>query len=578
MARSPIQRCAEWRRIDALARRSGDLPDESTVDRVTRALLRPGAEGRLRPIQVAALLAIVECMGLLGPIRVGAGKTLISFLAGTVLGALRPVLLVPAKLREKTIREYVAAHRTWLVHPRLLVDSYEMQSRADHARRLVEHDPDVLILDEAHRLKNPKAAVTRRVARYLRERAAAGRPVRVVVLSGTLIRGALRDACELSAWALGERSPMPRTWPAIEAWDYVLDQRRSPDEDVASEAGALLRWASSPRVSDVRDGVRRRIVESPGVIATYDRGPSCSLVVEAWTPPAPAVVTDAIAALDASGALPDGRDLEDPIRLAAAKNTLALGFWYRWRVEPPRRWLHARRLWAIFVRRVCARGELDSVEEVARACAAGAVEVPTCAALLSRLASERDGASAAEYHPSRWSVDLTARVDIQWRDVRPAFSPETEAVWLTDEIARAAVAWARDTGGIVWVRHAALGRVLDRLGVPYYGAQGEREGRPIEIADGPVAASIASSSEGRNLQRWAYSLHTDPRGGRASAAECEQMIARTHRDGQQADTVTVAVYLSHDHQRAAWDSTIRGAYYLERLTGQPQKLTIADQP
>ena len=574
MARNPVQRCPEWRRIDALPRRAPPSIDAATIATLSAALLRPGATGALFPIQSAALLSIAETGGLLGPIQVGEGKTLISFLAGTVLGAARPVLLVPAKLREKTVREYVAAHRTWLVHPRLLVDSYEMQSRADHAKRLADHAPDVLILDEAHRLKNPRAAVTRRVARYLRERSAAGDPVRVIVLSGTLIRGTVRDAAELSSWALAEGSPLPRTYHALEAWDYVLDQRRPPEEDVRREAGALAGWATGTAVDELRDGVRRRIIETPGVIASLSTGPAASLVLEAWTPAPPAILTDAIADLQRSGALPDGRDVEDPLRMVAALNTLALGFWYRWRVLPPSRWAHTRRLWAKFVRAVCARGEHDSVEEVARACRAGSIKVPTCGALLRQLDG---GAGDAAYSPARWDVDHDAPIGQAWHDVRPTFEPETEAVWLTDTVARAAVAWAQETGGIVWTRHAAFGRVLERLGLPYYGARGGREGVPIEDAQGPCAASIASNSEGRNLQRWAYSLHTDLRTGKASAAECEQLIARTHRTGQTADTVTIAVYLSHAHQTGALDSTMNGAAFLARLTGQQQKILIADR-
>lgn len=563
MSRSPIQACAEWKRINALPRRTVEITEE-VIDRVTATLLRPGAVGRLRPVQVLALLEVLACGGLLGPIRVGAGKTLITFLAPTLLGAERPVLLVPAKLREKTVREYVEASRTWLVHPRLQVDSYEMQSRVDHAERMLAHAPDVLILDEAHRTKSADAAVTRRVTRYVTER----RP-KVIAVSGTLIRADVRDVAHLADWALGEGSPVPRTWTALETWGALLDQRRDPGERPGREAGVLARWCASPdpTIAEIREAFRDRVNATPGVISTTDAGPDVPLVLERWAPPVPPDVADALAELARTESLPDGRDIEDPLALTRARNELALGFWYRWKIQPPKRWLHTRRLWAWFVRQTCRSTELDSVEHVAQACAAGTVAVPT----IGQILADR------EENPHAWDVDHTAPIYEAWKIVRPTFEPQTEPVWITTEIAEAAAQWARDNRGIVWCAHATFGHRLDSLGVTYYGAGGlDRAGRMIEAGSGPIAASVKANAEGRNLQRqWSRNLVTALSRGRASAAECEQLIARTHRDGTPAELVTVAIMLAHEHQIEALESTLNGARFLEQTTGQPQKLTIA---
>lgn len=563
MSRSPIQACPEFKRIDALPRRSVTITP-GIVDRVTALLLRPGATGRLREIQVLALLEAIHAGGLLGPIRVGAGKTLITFLAPTLGGAERPVLLVPAKLREKTIREYVDAARTWLVHPRLVIDSYEMQSRVDHAERMLSHAPDWLILDEAHRAKSPDAAVTRRLTRYVNEK----RP-KVIAVSGTLIRADVRDVAHLADWSLREGSPIPRSWTALETWGAILDQRREPDERPGREAGVLRRWttADDPTIADIREAFRDRVAATPGVITTTDAGPDVPIVLTAWSPPVPPVIADALAELARTESLPDGRDLEDPLAVHRARNELALGFWYRWRVVPPRRWLHTRRLWAWFVRQTIKSTELDSVEAVARACAAGTVDVPTIGEILED----------RQENPHAWDVDHTATVFASWRAIRPTFEPETEPVWLTEEIAEAAARWAREQGGIVWCAHRTFGERLDRMGVPYHGAKGlDRKGKMIEDASGPVAASVKANSEGRNLQRqWSRNLITAMSRGRASAAECEQLIARTHRDPTEADSVQVAIMLAHDHQIEALESTLNGARFLEQTTGQPQKLTIA---
>jgi hypothetical protein len=586
VSRSPVQSCAEFRRIDELPRRTVSV-DDDTIDRVSQMLLRPGLTVRrerfpgdpealrLRPIQVQALLECAHLGGLLGPIRVGAGKTLISFLAPTICGAERPVLLVPAKLRGKTIAEYVEAARTWRVHPRLIVDSYNMQSRPDHAERLLAYWPDFLELDEAHALKSPQPAVTQRITKYVE----AKRP-RVVVLSGTLIRGDIKDAAHLSAWALGAGSPFPRTWRAQETWGAVLDQKREPAECTGREAGVLSRWADgSTIVADLRRGFRDRVASTPGVIATHDAGPDIPLTLERWTPSSTPELDAAVAELATTWQLPDGRDLEDPLRQTDALNTLALGFWYRWRVEPPARWLHTRRLWAWFVRQTITRTELDSVETVARACRAGTLDVPTIGELLTER-DERQDADGVWWvksdKPVRWDVDPTARISDAWAAVAPTFEPESETVWLTDTIAQQAAQWAKQTGGIVWTQFAPFGRALDALGVPYYGAGGLREGVMIERASGPICASIAANSEGRNLQKqWSRNLVTAVRAGKRSAAGLEQLIARTHRDGSTAESVHVSFMLVHEHQNVALAKVLNGARFLEQTTGQPQKLTIA---
>src|SRR5262249_13680283 len=135
--------------------------------RLTQELRVPGGTLELRPVQAIALTEIRACGGLLAPIRVGAGKTLISLLAGSVVGARRPVLLVPAKLRDKTERDMRAARRHFRVPPNLQVVSYELMGRVNQAELLEEIKPDLLICDEVHRIKNPRAAVTKRVMRYL---------------------------------------------------------------------------------------------------------------------------------------------------------------------------------------------------------------------------------------------------------------------------------------------------------------------------------------------------------------------------------------------------------------------------
>src|SRR3972149_9238811 len=106
--RSGVKDSAELRRIIALPRRewSKDEPGFAELLADMQQWLRmPSGTMVLRPVQAKALAELHDYGGLFGPMQVGRGKALCSFLASIVLEAKRPLLIPPAKLRDKTIRE-----------------------------------------------------------------------------------------------------------------------------------------------------------------------------------------------------------------------------------------------------------------------------------------------------------------------------------------------------------------------------------------------------------------------------------------------------------------------------------------
>ena len=154
----------------------------------------------LRAIQALALAEMHDYGGLFGSIKVGAGKTLLTALAPTLLNSKRPLLLIPAKLREKTRRDFAELRKHWQMVPEIRIESYEMVSRApkplyceargckcmqfvgdtkcsckhdlgEHAAPSIldMYAPDLIISDESQKLANFRAAVTRRVARWMRQ-------------------------------------------------------------------------------------------------------------------------------------------------------------------------------------------------------------------------------------------------------------------------------------------------------------------------------------------------------------------------------------------------------------------------
>ncbi len=91
---------------------------------------------QLRPVQALALHDAGVFGGLFGPVGVGEGKTLITFLLPLVFAARRPLLLLPASLIEKSQRDRLELSRHWRIPNTLRVFSLEMLGRVQAAEEL----------------------------------------------------------------------------------------------------------------------------------------------------------------------------------------------------------------------------------------------------------------------------------------------------------------------------------------------------------------------------------------------------------------------------------------------------------
>lgn len=456
------------------------------------------------------------------PVGVGHGKTLVTYLLPTVMEAQRPVLLVPAQLRDQTQRvAFPELRRHWQTTVEPTVIAYSELSLAKNAGLLDRLAPDLVIADEAHCLKRAEAARTRRFKTYMR-----GGATRFVALSGTVTKASLLDYAHLLRWALGEGSPLPAGWRELQAWAEAIDAEGEGPE------GILAGWCKEGE--HAREGYRRRLVESPGVVATTETGFEGSLVIEAVTPEVPAVIRDALKRLESTWCTPGGEEVEDPTALARHAKELAMGFYYVWNPPPPRPWLTARAEWHRYVRDALGRRfkGLDSPLQVAQAVDAGRL----------------DGAAA-----------LGA-----WRAVKDTYKPTTVPVWLSSFVVDYARAWMAEGPGLVWVEHDAFAAKL----TPYFGA-----GRNDVIdATGAIALSAHAHATGKNLQAWSRNLVLS---SPSSGLRWEQLIGRTHRTGQCADEVTFDVLAHTKHLTDAFEHAKVEAAYIAASTGQRQKLEFA---
>lgn len=604
-----VRKSADLDRILALPRRvwyEGRGGRHGTADQIREianaAFRRPGSSASLHLRQAVALQELHDERGLYAAIRVGGGKTLLSLLASRVLGARRPVLLLPGSLRAKTVIERDKYAADWDV-PRvtldpsdwgeceLLVLSFQQISldKADAGPASAERDqpsdddvpeddtdagaleasrkcpllldrlaPDLLLVDEADCLKHPRSGRTRRVRRYVRakraeERAAVephGTRLVFAAMTGTPANDSILEYAHLLAWALGPGAPVPISYPVLREWADAIDESSQTRRAV----GALARLVDPEHQDDllinplptVRRAYARRLVETPGVIAVASSDTvTARLVIRAQHLAPTSEQRDALKCLREKWETPDGEPFSMASDLWRHAREVACGFYYRWIKRPPEEWLEARREWCRFVREALAKGERrgwDTELAVVRAVRAG--ELPS-------------GALDA------------------WRAVRDTFAPQTEAVWLTRSVLEYAAEWLSSHDlGLCWVEHRSVGPELAKIsGLKFFGQGGLCGKLPLEAHEGPAIVSLGSNYRGRNLQRWRENLVLSlPERG----AYWEQLLGRTHRDGQTADEVSMDLAIVCREQILGFQKALATAEFAADASTMRQKLLDAD--
>jgi hypothetical protein len=345
----------------------------------------------------------------------------------------------------------------------------------------------------------------------------------------------------------GHLVPVPTHWNDLSLWSDALDEKKGDYAPVDPGALEVLctdpaereLWSTDRRTA-ARRAFRRRLVETPGVVATHETQVDASLVVRGVKCEMGALVDAAFETLRKTWETPDGWSIPDGMTLARHARELALGFYLVWDPRPPIEWQQPRKIWHQFVREVLKHSrKYDSEKQV-------------------RLA----------YAHTNECKD--------WLAVRETFKPNTRAVWIDARACEFIAGWARTHAGIIWTEHRCVGqRLRDEFGLTYYGRKGLDVNKRFIDNHDPKTSLVASrpaNSEGRNLQAWRQNLITSllPNGARN-----EQLIGRTHRPGQMADEVELEFLVSCKEHLEALDQATRDARYIEHSTGSPQKLLLA---
>jgi len=337
-------------------------------------------------------------------------------------------------------------------------------------------------------------------------------------------------------------------------WANALEEEVEPWARLAP--GVLLSFCNEAEIAEVakdpnnplsatRKGFKRRISDTSGIIISNANFEGSSIFIKGEIIKQDNVIEKAFKTLRKSWETPDGNPFLEAVDLARHARELSCGFYYRWNPAPPMDWLQARKEWNSFVRRVLGSGlkQLDSEEQVSKACLMGELE------------------------------DSHFRA---WQEIRGKFKIKTEPVWLSDKMISIAQKWLEKNAGICWVNHKAFGHKLAEItGLPYYRGEGLcQNGQYIEDGSGAIIASIKANSEGRNLQyKWNKNLIIGcPAGGDI----WEQLMGRTHREGQTADEVSVQVMIGCLEDYKAFIQAQNDAVYVKDTMGQDQKITYAD--
>lgn len=535
--------------------------------------LDPG-EGKLWDAQACAIACLAIFGGGAFQLGCGDGKTLVGALGAVAVGAQRPLVLIPGKLRDDYFAQWSEYQRLGFRLPtNLEVKAHDFVSR--HSRWLDDYAPDYIYVDEAHAYRRPEAARTRRLLRYLEANPTRPNGGRVTfgVASGTLASTSVLDFAHLLTHAMGPNAPLPRRLTAAElpsqlaAWANCLDVDGRPDPHDWNTLAPLVEawapeWADVMKRGDTRQkrhavreayDARRRTV--PAMITSDSESVSASLIVETTDEPAPPAQILESLRMVRQGYSPDGDEaFEDDVSQWRAGQQVSIGVFYRWaweRTQLGRRdddWIEARKRWNRAVRHELAdhaAPDYDSPGLIYRAVEADLVRVIR--------------------HGARPQLEHLHAPFIAWYRLKDRYNVDElrEHVWLDPWYVEHVVADAVDQTEptIVWYESSAMEGALRSAGLPTFGAGDSAPSRPITCA-----LSRRRFGTGANLQdRWSRMHFAEfPSSGEAA----EQVLARLHRPGQRAAEVVARVYTHTQPFRDNLERARAKARFISKVQGR----------
>lgn len=597
--RPEVKNSPDLQRVMHLPRRPQPEGDraEALIQYMTETLSRENSDCRCRTIrpntpcitelkigQAWALFEMSVRGGIIGGIGVGQGKTLLSILCPLVVKDCKTaLLLVKPDLVEQLALQYKLAAQHFRVPslvlhtkgraqvvvpgaPVLHVLPYSRLCRATHTDFIAKINPDLIVSDEIHKLRNLDTATGARVERHLKARP----DCHFAGWTGTLTDKSLTDYGHLCTFALREQSPLPNDPNTLAEWALAID----PIEDPAPP-GKLLDLCE-PGESVYR-GFHRRLTETMGMVITCKGAISTPLTISKRNAPEiPPDVMDAIMGAR-NFVRPDGEELVDATEAAKCAREAACGFFYKWEfrhgetADQIDEWLAARKLWNQELRaKLKERREfLDSpqlCEEAATRHLDGH-DPGCCYTCNGHGCTECSGTGKVRPLP----IWPTMHYD-RWRQVKDTVRPYTVPVRMNPYLAEDAAEWGHKHRGVIWYSFNAFGEwVAEMAGLPLHGG-GPHCAERIATEDGSrsIVASIQAHGTGRDGLQYLFcdQLITVPP---SSATTWEQLLGRLHRMGQ-SKTVTGELYAHTEEFLASLEKAAKRSWYVQETLGSDQKI------
>lgn len=539
---------SDVQRIIALTGKSGNFPD------MTSKFKKPEGEMNLRPIQSEILYRTYVTQGLLALVGVGEGKTLSSFLLPHVLKTTVSgvaLLIIPANMRAQCLKDWETYSKHFYLPQKVELRSYEEISTTPNLLRNI--NPDFIICDEVHKLKNRKSTRTKRLARYMSERYRSGNPVKFVGLSGTMTSTSLKDFAHIAIWALRERAPVPISYPLMEKWASVLDRDGKPTKESKASMFPLVKAFGG----DERTAFKRRLISAEGVVTSIKSRPNVELILSERKLEVPAPIVALIKDVNESWQAPNGDELSSAMEKVRILRQLICGFYYFWNWannDPDKEWLETRSAWNKQVRKYLERAK----------------EGYDSPALVRNAVVRHLSGQAREDMPKEL---LSAFKD--WYPHSTKEPPPVGVKWVSDYLIDDVIQWSAQQSEppLIWYEHIAFAARLGRkTGFPVFG-QGAASDKLLLSVQTPIPAIVSARahSQGKNLQVWGNQVVANPL---SDGARYEQLLGRVHRTGQKRSQVFGTIY-THRVFAAALAQAKLSARYVEETTEQEQRLNYA---
>jgi hypothetical protein len=586
---------------------------------------------RLFPAQAGAVMAYDLFDGGFYPIGVGFGKTLISLMIAErayAKGLRKTLLFVPPQVYPQLVerdipwaRRHVplsvpfhklggTSQRKRLAHARSQQEGcyilpYSCLSTTDSEQLLEMIEAKLVIADEAHLLKNAKAARTRRVRRFLDK----FQP-EMVAMSGTITSKSILDYWHLIRACLGDNSPLPNNSHLVRQWAGVVDADPRAIQDFdrpgvdrigdfrTEPIMPLVFWAKrhwpTEELPETVRGFRRayklRLSTAPGVVVTGDASIGTSLVLHnapVKTSPQPdgwMELQALIEQVQKEWTAPNGDEIDHAIHQFGWLYQLSAGwyndlYWPEPEVLATERGIPLEAAVDLLDRALEHHALLQLYHSTLRrwlgAHSRPMLDTPfLVAADMDRHGAKNVGPDLYEAWSSARAADFEGRPERRARPVR-----------VCGYKVRAAVEWARKlrpgTGAIVWVHHKEIGlwvfEALKAAGVDAVHAPAGRNEEIIDPANGGkvFVASINAHGTGKNLQHFEHQYVVQwPR----AANIAEQMLGRLHRSGQKADELIVVTNNTTTIDEMNFAACLNDACYIHDTTVRQKLMYAAFDP